>query len=120
MTRRGRFGYALDVQRLPKFVFATAVAIGTLLAAPAAVSAQAYPGGITEERKPDPGGDVLGTTAEQEPAQVQPAEVQGVQETRGLAVTGGDVLGLTAMGGALITAGAVMVRRSRRLAAVPA
>lgn len=45
--------------------------------------------------------------------QNRPTEVAGVQATRSLAVTGGDVAGLSVLGLAFIGVGTVLVRRSR-------
>lgn len=42
------------------------------------------------------------------------AEVRGVQVSRGLALTGGDIVGLTAIGLGLIAFGTVLVSRRRR------
>ena len=105
------------MHRLSKLIVAGAISVGSIVAVPALVAAQAYPGGITEERTPgDTGdsGDVLSSSGD------RPAQVQGVQATRGLAVTGGDVFGLTLLGGGLVAGGALIVRRSRRQLAATA
>jgi hypothetical protein len=71
----------------------------------AVASAQAVEGGPYDK----PTTEVKGTEF-----QTRPTEVLGVQATRGgLAVTGGDVAGLTVMGLAFIGVGTVLVRRSR-------
>lgn len=92
------------------------VAVTSLLVvgsfAPAAAAAQDYPGGTVppgdvigeqEER-----GEVLDTTVDRAPA----AGVAATNQT--LPVTGGDLVGLSIIGVALVGGGAVVVRRTRR------
>lgn len=83
----------------------------------AAASAQAadYPGGpegevLSENIQAPTGGGVAGTRA----------SVTDPARATGLPVTGTDVVQLTALGGALIVGGIVVVRRSRRPAPVTA
>lgn len=77
-----------------------------------AAAAQAYPGGTTPQRTPSDPGDV-GDSGE-----VRGAQVKGVTLVRGenLAVTGGDLLGLSAIGIVLVAGGVVLVRRTRHTA----
>lgn len=112
--------YARTVHPLAKVVAIITIALIAVIGTPAVVEAQAYPGGTTEQRTTgDAGdaGDVLGTTAERG-AEVRGVQVSRTQVTRGLAVTGGDILGLALLGGGLVAGGAILVRRSRRPAAI--
>lgn len=99
------------MRRLVTALFGPLLIIGSVFLLADVAGAQAYPGGTTEERtNRDPGdkGDVAGTKA----------EVRGATIVRGqnLAVTGGDILALTAIGATMVGAGVVLVRRSRRTA----
>lgn len=85
-----------------------------LLLPAAAASAETadYPGGpegevLSENLQAPTGGGVAGTGATR-------ASVADPGRVSGLAVTGTDVLQLTALGGALVVGGTVVVRRSRR------
>jgi LPXTG-motif cell wall-anchored protein len=75
---------------------------GAVLAPQAVASAQ------TVGPYDKPTTEVKGTQFE-----TRPTEVAGVQATRTLPVTGGDVAGLTALGLAFIGVGTVLVRRTR-------
>ena len=100
------------VTRTRRIAAVLAIAAGTALATPAVAFAQTpYPGGTTPDTVKESGA-VLSNTVETPRA----TEVLGVQ-VGGLAVTGGDVLGLAAIGGGLVLGGTVLVRRSRRTAA---
>lgn len=96
--------------RISRIVVGTAAALA--LSSPVAASAQAvgdYPGGPP----PQVLGETLGREAE-EPAQVLSESIS--RASRGsdaLPVTGGDVAGLVAIGLGAVTAGTVLVRRSR-------
>lgn len=85
-----------------------------LLGVPTTLAAaqEPYPGGTTpstvageSEDRPD---EVLGTTA----GRAEPAATAGAGQT--LPVTGGDLVGLAAIGAGLVGVGTVVVRRSRR------
>jgi LPXTG-motif cell wall-anchored protein len=90
----------MNVRRL---VVGAALA-GAVLAPQAAASAQTAEGGPYDL----PTAEVKGTQFE-----TRPTEVAGVQSTRTLPVTGGDVAGLTVLGLAFIGVGTVLVRRGR-------
>ncbi len=101
-----------------------AMGLAFALLVPAATAAHGqYTGGTT----PTVGGDtrdrgdtgthgtpgdprVAGNTAD---PNGRATRVAGTQTYRGLAATGGDVLALTAIGGGLVVAGAVLARRRR-------
>ena len=111
-------------RRFSRFLAAAGVVLAMSL--PVAAGAQPYPGEVAPQ--------VLGQTLTREapgcpegsagsrnsqaptPTECLPAQVLGETVSRGgqtLPVTGGDVLGLTALALGAITAGTVLVRRSR-------
>lgn len=79
-------------------------------------SCSGCPGDVAPETATQqPTGDVLPAN-EVQPASAAPASVEAASQSApatALAFTGGDVLGLTVLGGIAIGAGAVLVRRSR-------
>lgn len=84
--------------------------IGAVLVAPLALPTAAFAQTGPYDR---PTSEVLGENFQQDPPRPQvlaESEVAG----NGLAVTGGDVLGLTVLGFGAIGAGMVLVRRARR------
>lgn len=91
-----------------------ALAAVAVAASAAPAFAQSYPGGTVTTVKEV--AEVLGTVQEQQPAPV--AVIAAQEET--LPVTGGDIIGLTLLGGGLVAGGVVLVRRSRRTAVVGA
>lgn len=100
----------------------TVVLVMTLGASVAAAQEDPYVG----ERPPEVGGEEFERPVSEPkgPQADRPAvsgavegrgtEVRGVQVSRGLALTGSDIVGLTAIGLGLIAFGAVLVRRRRR------
>lgn len=87
-----------------------------LLGVPTTVAAaqEPYPGGTTpssvlseSDDRPD---EVLGTTA----GRAEPAAAAAAGAQQSLPVTGGDLVGLAAIGAGLVGVGALVVRRSRR------
>ncbi len=69
---------------------------------------EVLPDEIEREELPPP------ATPEAGPDVIAQPEVRGTQAQRGLPVTGGDVLGLAAIGGALVAVGAIAVVSTRR------
>lgn len=97
------------VTRTRRIAAALAIAAGAAISTPAVAFAQAYPGGRTVQTVPPDKAAVLGVQEQ------KPVEVLGVQQERGgLAVTGGDVVGLTLIGLGLVGGGIVLVRRGKR------
>lgn len=104
----------IDMRATRRFITAALVSAGLALSAAAPVSAQAYPGGTTEERQPP---EILGESVSRGAS--APAADAAVRGTT-LAVTGGDIIGLTLVGGGLIATGTVLARRRRTPATVRA
>lgn len=88
------------------FLFAIALAV------PATAMADDYVGPETPKVK---GEEIARPQTQAQPRQA-PVQVQGDTASRGLPITGADVLGLTAIGIASVGVGTVLVRRSRRTA----
>jgi hypothetical protein len=110
------------MSRTTKMILGALLAAAVMLVPGAAVAQQGYPNG------PQPPAQqpqdltppvVLDEAVEQPAAQVDRAQVLGVEAQRTLPVTGGDLLALTGFALALVLAGFVMVR-SRRSPAVGA
>ena|ERR1051325_4966624 len=93
--------------RIRRFVVGTI--LGLIVAAvPAAAFGQAYPGGTTENNTPS--AQVQGVSVEK----TTPAAPVVAGKSQGLAFTGSDIAGTTAIGLILVGLGVVLVRRSRR------
>lgn len=108
--------------RTLRLTLASAATVATLLLVPAAAGAQTQTYGPPP---PPTGPEVLpntGVNPQAQPAAVSPAAVSagGVSRAaaapsrRALAVTGGDLAGLAALGGTAVVAGAGLVLASRR------
>jgi hypothetical protein len=95
--------------RTLRLALATLVALVSMLFLASAANAQ------TADCNPVPyGGTVCGTVQTTAPPATTKATVLAKTETRGLAFTGGDVVGLAAIGGGAVAIGTALVLAARR------